>query len=223
MAGTAEEPSLSEVLQALAEAESIDSAASRVGLTQERLRGYLRETAQSLAWTKHRPSVKAPESKPAEPKKSEPKKVETPAAPAPVSAATHHVVQIFSDGAARGNPGPAGAGAVVRTTDGKVIARLGKFLGVQTNNVAEYEGLIIGLQKALEMGAREVHVFADSLLVISQLRGEWKIKHPGLRPLYDKARVLITRFDRATLRHVPREQNKEADEMSNRAIDERMA
>jgi ribonuclease HI len=129
---------------------------------------------------------------------------------------------VYTDGAARGNPGPAGAGAVVKTPEGPIVARCGKFLGVQTNNVAEYQGVLIGLKRALELGAREVLLRADSLLVINQLKGEWKVKHEGLRPLFEEARQLLRKFDRVALQHVPREQNGDADEMSNRAIDERM-
>lgn len=131
-------------------------------------------------------------------------------------------MRLECDGAARGNPGPAGAGAVLRRPDGTVVERLGRWLGVQTNNVAEYEGLLLGMRRALELGARELEVRADSLLVVSQMRGEWKVKHPGLRPLFDAARALVRRFDRVDFAHVPRERNADADEMSNRAIDERM-
>lgn len=131
-------------------------------------------------------------------------------------------VLVYSDGAARGNPGPAGAGAVVMAPDGRVLARRGKYLGRQTNNVAEYEGVLLGLRTALELGAKEVEIRADSMLLVKQLQGEWKVKHEGLKPLVNAARGLLVRFDDYSLRHVRRELNTEADEMSNRAIDERM-
>ena len=132
-------------------------------------------------------------------------------------------VSVFSDGAARGNPGPAGAGAVVLDGRGRVVARVGKFLGRQTNNVAEYQGVLIGLRRALQLGAREVDVRADSQLMIRQLDGSYKVKNAGLLPLFKEAKELLRKFDKVTLRHVPREDNGLADEMSNRAIDEELS
>jgi len=131
-------------------------------------------------------------------------------------------LRVFCDGAARGNPGPAGAGAVLYTPDGRLVERLGRYLGRQTNNHAEYQGLILGLERALELGAREVEVYADSELMVRQLLGEYRVRAEGLLPLWRRARELLARFDRARIAHVPRERNAEADEMSNRAIDERM-
>lgn len=131
-------------------------------------------------------------------------------------------LQVFSDGAARGNPGPAGAGAVIYAADGRIVEKLGRYLGRRTNNQAEYEGLILGLERALELGGRELEVFADSELLVRQLRGEYRVRNAGLLPLWQKARELLERFDRVRLVHVPREKNLEADEMSNRAIDERL-
>lgn len=131
-------------------------------------------------------------------------------------------VRLYSDGAARGNPGLAGAGAVLVEPSGQVVDRLGKFLGKQTNNFAEYTGLLIGLKRARELGVREVEVFADSELMIRQLGGRYQVKSPSLRPLYEEALKLLNGFERVKLVHVPREMNRAADEMSNRAIDERM-
>jgi ribonuclease HI len=131
-------------------------------------------------------------------------------------------LRVYSDGAARGNPGPAGAGAVLVDAEGRVVARLGKFLGPQTNNHAEYMGLLLGLRHARALGAREVEVYADSELLIRQLSGQYQVRSPSLRPLYEEARGLLKAFSRVKLTHVPREENREADEMSNRAIDERL-
>jgi ribonuclease HI len=131
-------------------------------------------------------------------------------------------VRLYSDGAARGNPGPAGAGAVLVEPSGQVLDRLGKFLGTQTNNYAEYMGLLLGLKRAQELGVREVEVFADSELMIRQLGGRYQVKSASLRPLYLEALKLLNDFERVKLVHVPREMNRAADEMSNRAIDERM-
>lgn len=131
-------------------------------------------------------------------------------------------VCVYTDGASRGNPGPAGAGAVITDVTGNVVRRLGRFLGPQTNNVAEYQGVLLGLSHALAAGAREVVLRADSELAIRQLQGRYQVKNPGLKPLFAEVQGMLRRFERVTLEHVRREQNKDADEMSNRAIDERM-
>jgi ribonuclease HI len=142
-------------------------------------------------------------------------------APAPQAPALSRV-RVYSDGAARGNPGPSGAGAVLVEPSGQVIDRLGKFLGHQTNNYAEYMGLLLGLRRAKELGVAEVEVFADSELMLRQLGGRYQVKSPSLRPLYQEALRLLNDFERVKFVHVPREMNRAADEMSNRAIDERM-
>jgi ribonuclease HI len=131
-------------------------------------------------------------------------------------------IRVYSDGAARGNPGLAGAGAVLVEPSGRVVERLGKFLGVQTNNYAEYMGLLLGLKRAKDLGVQEVEVFADSELMIRQLNGTYQVKSPSLRPLYEEVLELLNQFGRFKLVHVPREMNAMADEMSNRAIDEKM-
>ncbi len=131
-------------------------------------------------------------------------------------------LRLYSDGAARGNPGPAGAGAVLVEPSGQVVDKLGKFLGHQTNNFAEYQGLLLGLKRARELNVSEVEVFADSELMIRQLGGRYQVKSPTLRPLYEEALRLLKEFERVKLVHVPREMNRAADEMSNRAIEERM-
>ena len=132
-------------------------------------------------------------------------------------------VRVYSDGAARGNPGPAGAGAVIVSDSGDVVAELGRYLGEQTNNVAEYEGLLLGLRHAIKFGASEIEVLADSQLLIRQLAGIYRVRNAGLLPLHAEAKRLLQQFKKTELRHIPREQNGAADEMSNRAIDERMS
>ena len=131
-------------------------------------------------------------------------------------------VRLYSDGAARGNPGLAGAGAVLVEPSGQVVDRIGKFLGTQTNNYAEYMGLLLGLRRARELSVREVEVFADSELMLRQLGGRYQVKSTSLRPLYEEALSLLNDFERVKFVHVPREMNRAADEMSNRAIDERL-
>jgi ribonuclease HI len=137
-------------------------------------------------------------------------------------ATTPWKVRVYSDGAARGNPGPSGAGAVLVDASGQEVDRLGKYLGIQTNNYAEYMGLLLGLKRARDLGIREVEVFADSELMIRQLGGRYQVRSPTLRPLYQEALRVLNDFSRVKLVHVPRKMNAAADEMSNRAIDERM-
>ncbi|WP_327009000.1 bifunctional RNase H/acid phosphatase [Dactylosporangium sp. NBC_01737] len=128
-------------------------------------------------------------------------------------------VTVEADGGSRGNPGPAGYGAVVRSDTGEVLAeRLGR-LGVTTNNVAEYTGLIEGLRAASELGADEVDVRMDSKLVVEQMSGRWQIKHPGLRPLAARAGDLARGFRTVRYSWIPREQNKHADRLANAAMD----
>jgi ribonuclease HI len=130
--------------------------------------------------------------------------------------------RLFTDGAARGNPGPAGAGAVIVNADGHIVAKVGKFLGDSTNNVAEYMGLILGLKRAKAMGIKELDVLADSELMVKQLAGEYAVKAEHLKPLHLEAEALLKGFADVTVRHIPREENAAADAMSNRAIDERL-
>jgi ribonuclease HI len=127
---------------------------------------------------------------------------------------------LYADGAARGNPGPAGAGAVLYDERGRLVAQLARPLGHATNNVAEYSALILGLEAAKRRGATAIDVRMDSLLVVKQMRGLWRIKHPGLVPLAMRAGALLASFPERAISHVPREDNAAADELSNRAIDE---
>ncbi|BCJ72736.1 bifunctional RNase H/acid phosphatase [Catellatospora sp. IY07-71] len=129
-------------------------------------------------------------------------------------------VVIEADGGARGNPGPAGYGAVVRDPEtGEVLAERSAALGVTTNNVAEYRGLIAGLEAAAELGAAQVEARMDSKLVVEQMSGRWQIKHPGLRPLAAEVAALVRRFDRVTYTWIPRERNRAADALANAAMD----
>ncbi|HVF54180.1 MAG TPA: reverse transcriptase-like protein [Actinomycetota bacterium] len=126
---------------------------------------------------------------------------------------------INTDGGARGNPGPAGIGAVVRDDSGEVIAELAESIGVATNNVAEYKALIAGLELALEKGLTHVEVRVDSELVVSQVNGLWRIKKDQLLLLAARARALLGRFESATIVHVRRELNSDADALANQAMD----
>jgi ribonuclease H / adenosylcobalamin/alpha-ribazole phosphatase len=129
-------------------------------------------------------------------------------------------VVIEADGGSRGNPGPAGYGAVVRTEDGStVLAETKQAIGLATNNVAEYRGLIAGLDDAVQLGATEAAVFMDSKLVVEQMSGRWKVKHPDLIELHAQARELASRFDRISYEWVPRARNSHADRLANEAMD----
>ena len=127
---------------------------------------------------------------------------------------------LYADGAARGNPGPAGSGAVLLDLEGNVIAEVTRYLGTATNNVAEYTALIIGLEEASRRGIDELDIRMDSKLVVEQMRGLWRIRHPNIRPLALRAGALLATFPKRSIRHVPRDQNGLADALSNRAIDE---
>ncbi len=129
---------------------------------------------------------------------------------------------LHSDGGARGNPGPAGIGVVLTRPDGDVIDEVARGIGVATNNVAEYRALIAGLELALEHGVCELEVLLDSQLVVSQVKGEWKIKSDQLRSLAVEARSLLGRFRNFSISYVPRELNADADKLANQGMDEAM-
>ena len=128
-------------------------------------------------------------------------------------------VRLFTDGGARGNPGPAAAAFVLEREDGTVLDARGDALGVQTNNVAEYTALVNGLRRAAELGVIEVEVVSDSELMVKQMRGEYKIKNAALRELSLEAARLARAFERATYTAVRREHNKLADQLVNDALD----
>jgi len=127
---------------------------------------------------------------------------------------------LYADGAARGNPGPAGSGAALMDADGHILAELTRYLGRATNNVAEYTALIIGLEEARRRGVDDIDVRMDSKLVVEQMNGRWKIKHPNMKPLAQRAGELWVAFPRRSIAHVPRADNAIADALSNKAIDD---
>jgi len=130
------------------------------------------------------------------------------------------LITAFIDGGARGNPGPAGYGVHIVDADGRVLDELHGGLGVATNNVAEYNGLLAALHWAKEHGHTTLHIKADSLLIVEQMRGNYKVKHPGLQPLHARARLLAYEVGRVSFEHVRREFNKDADRLSNLGMDE---
>jgi ribonuclease HI len=190
-----------EILRHIAREEPLAATQQALGVTRERIAGILQRAAELMDPGEANPAGRR-----------EPQ----------VAHGTVSRLRLYSDGAARGNPGPAGAGAVLVEPNGQVVERIGKYLGIQTNNFAEYMGLLLGLRRAKELGVQEVEVYADSELMIRQLGGRYQVKSLSLRPLYEEALELINGFSRVKLVHVPREMNSAADEMSNRAIDEEL-
>jgi probable phosphoglycerate mutase len=129
------------------------------------------------------------------------------------------VITAYFDGGARSNPGPAGYGVYIVGDNGEVLAELSGSLGNTTNNIAEYNGLIAALQWAVDRNMTQLAVKGDSQLIIEQMRGNYKVKNEGLKPLYLKARLLVMQIGDVTFEHVRREQNKEADRLSNVGMD----
>jgi len=122
------------------------------------------------------------------------------------------------DGGARGNPGPAAYGVVVRSAEGQLLAELSKYLGAQTNNYAEYSGLLAALGQ--QQGLTALKVFSDSELLVKQIKGQYKVSSPGLRPLFDQAKKMIGHFQYFSIQHVFREQNRDADRLVNKVLDQ---
>ncbi len=147
---------------------------------------------------------------------SAPAPLAVPARPVNRDDARHH---LYTDGGSRGNPGPAGIGARLLTSSGDIVEELADFIGTATNNVAEYQALLAGLELALDRGVERLDVFVDSELVVRQVNGQYKVKDAGLKPLHAQACLLLSRFHEVDVKHVRREQNAEADRLVNEAID----
>jgi ribonuclease HI len=126
---------------------------------------------------------------------------------------------LYVDGGARGNPGPAGIGAVLFDEDGHKIDELASFIGEATNNVAEYRAMIAGLEMAIDLGVRRLMVYSDSELMVRQLKGSYKVKNEGLKPFHQQAKSLLSRLDEYELNSIPREKNADADRLVNAALD----
>ena len=142
---------------------------------------------------------------------------------APSSASAADWLTAHCDGGSRGNPGPSGYGAVIEDAQGRVVARLSQFLGRQTNNYAEYSGLLAVLKWASENGVKRLRVVSDSELMVKQMKGLYKVKNPGLLPLWEEAKRLAARLDRFEMRHTLRGGNQEADRLANEAMDRKMS
>ena len=128
---------------------------------------------------------------------------------------------IFTDGASRNNPGEAGAGIFI-LRDGKPVDKIARYLGTTTNNIAEYQAAIIGLEQCVKLGASMVRLHADSELMVKQLNGQYKVKNEGLKPLHARVKELIAKIGTVEVQYIPREKNKEADALANQAIDEKI-
>src|SRR3989441_7493236 len=133
-----------------------------------------------------------------------------------------HFLIAYSDGGARGNPGPAGYGVVIKDETGKKIAELSQYLGHQTNNFAEYQGLIAALEYAIQQGHKALKLISDSELLVRQVKGIYKVKNPALRDLHSRAKQLIAQLDWFSIEHALREHNREADRLANAAMDKGM-
>jgi probable phosphoglycerate mutase len=140
----------------------------------------------------------------------------------PDPSATEGWFTAHCDGGSRGNPGPSGYGAVIEDPQGRVAARLSQFLGIQTNNYAEYSGLLAVLEWAIENDAKRLRVVSDSELMVKQMKGQYKVASPVLRPLYEQARRLAAKLEKFEMRHTLRGGNQEADRLANEAMDKGM-
>ena len=127
---------------------------------------------------------------------------------------------IYTDGASRNNPGEAGAGIFILQDD-RPVAKIARYLGKTTNNIAEYTAAIIGLEQAVQLRASSVKLHADSELLVKQINGQYKVKNEGLKPLYAKVKELIAKIGSVEVQYIPREMNREADALANKAIDEK--
>ncbi len=146
----------------------------------------------------------------------------TPASKPASGAVSGRWISAHCDGGARGNPGPSGFGALIQDADGAVLAELSEFLGIQTNNFAEYSGLLAVLDYALTHNHRRLRVVSDSELMVKQIQGKYQVKSPILRPLYDRARKKIAQLEAFEIAHALRHKNKDADRLANQAMDRGM-
>jgi ribonuclease HI len=229
-------PDRAEILRIVAEVEGFEASLARLpGLSREALLRALGVPEAKVSPVQaelfaERPSSTPRGGSPARPSRGEPREpaprrrtAPTEAAPteaAPTAAAGIEAAILHTDGASRGNPGPASVGAVLYGPDRRVIGTVSERIGIQTNNHAEYEAVRLGLLAAARLGVRQVTVRADSQLAVRQLNGEYRVKNAKLKPLFDAVKALEVRFPGGVLyQHVPREQNTAADALANQALD----
>ncbi len=127
-------------------------------------------------------------------------------------------VTIFTDGTSKNNPGPSAIGAIIKDQQGRIIARISQRIGHATNNQSEYRAIITALEEAIRLGARQVRLNSDSELIVRQLQGKYRVKNAARKPLYQQVKQLQSRLDSFTINHIPREQNREADNLANAAL-----
>ena len=137
----------------------------------------------------------------------------------PMAPENEDIIEIYIDGAARGNPGESGIGVLIKESD-RNRREIKKYLGTKTNNQAEYTALITALESAQDLRDKPIRVFTDSMLVANQINGLWKVKHSEIIPLNNRAKELFKKYSNITIEHIPREQNSEADRLANQSIDE---
>ncbi|MDQ3123269.1 MAG: 4a-hydroxytetrahydrobiopterin dehydratase [bacterium] len=137
----------------------------------------------------------------------------------PQASSGHAEIKLYADGGSRGNPGPSAGGFVLLDMSDQILHENGKYLGITTNNQAEYHSLKGGVEAAIKIGAKTVHVYMDSMLVVNQMKGIYKVKNRDLWPIYEAIKKLTENFDKVTFTHVPREYNKLADGMVNKTLD----
>ncbi len=140
----------------------------------------------------------------------------------PKPAGSSFAIKANIDGGARGNPGPAAYGVVIRNSKGEIIDEIMEYLGIQTNNFAEYSGLLAALEYAVREKYASLKVLSDSELLVKQMKGQYRVKNPGLLELYDRARAMVRKLERFSIDHVLREYNREADRLVNKVLDNRM-
>lgn len=192
-----------EFLDALSQTLDVDQTVKKLNITKEDARGILKGLAVGKG---ARPPQGAPKAAPASPVHVPVKK---------------GVYQIYVDGASRGNPGKAGAGAAIKDAEGTVVRKLKSYLGILTNNMAEYSAMIMALKAARDMGIKDVLIYADSELMVKQLNGVYRVKSHDLMPLFLEATHLLGAFDEYKIAHIYREGNGLADSLANEAIDQR--
>jgi len=192
---------LLKVIEALQGGVDLDTATKQAGLDRETTDRLLKSIKNFLA---RNARVTKPPQKPQKLKKRSGETLR---------------VNAVSDGASRGNPGEAACAVIISNESGEELLRRSERLGVATNNVAEYQGVILALELAQQLGASELGIKLDSELVVKQLNGEYKVKHPSLKPLFERARLLIRGFNRFDVTHVPRTQTKDADKLANDELD----
>ena len=191
---------LARAIEALGRGQSLDRAAAYASLDRRvlvRVLGSLKVLADSVGLAEQKPP--------------------RPRRPSKKSKITKLIA--FTDGASRGNPGKSACAAILFDENEEELIRRSKRLGIATNNVAEYEGVLLALDLAETLGASDVEIRLDSELVVRQLNGQYKVKHPTLKPLFERTRDMMAAFDRVTVSHVPREENTLADELANDELD----